>query len=262
MVSTASSQIISLAEEEERLEVALIQEEILRFLTDHVLEISRKNSINEPDLNSLITSLEKNLYSLSDLFNKVTQPLGLYEFSLIIIDAAQYSQHMPLVVALWTRLLQHEISEKSPNNAKVGITAKISALGKRFLPSETAFPLDYLIEWVCKACFNDHLASTPGSFLYCIFGDLPLEPQRIINAILDMILGGKSHQMPWKMPNGKLFLCSELVEFLSATSVKLASESIYLDLFQIAKDSEQLLDTSGGAVISTKIKELLNTPIH
>lgn len=97
----------SIVEQEELLEIALIQEEILVYIrtnSSHI--VSTCSTTSESDLQSVINSLDKHLFSLSDLFNKITQPLKLYEFSLIIIDSAQYTQQLPLVITLWTNILQ------------------------------------------------------------------------------------------------------------------------------------------------------------
>ncbi|KGG52292.1 Nup133-like nucleoporin [Mitosporidium daphniae] len=242
-------------EQEERLEVVSIQEEILVHLKAYTLEIASSCDISESDLQALIASLDKHLYSLSDLFNKITRPLKLYEFSLIIIDSAQYKHQASLVISLWTNILQHELASNNPSTLAICIAFKFSQLGPRFLPSEVAFPIDYLVDWISKTVYSGSIAVS-SSFLNAVFGSSGITTDRLLSSFLQLLIDGKTHQMPWKLPVAKLFLCKELIEFLTVSKKHLSTD-ILEKVYSIAKESEGLCGDKYDNHVSEKIREMM-----
>ena len=254
--STTTHENISLREQEECLEVASIQEEILLHLQAHVLEVASNCELSESDLQALITSLNKNLYSLSDLFNKITRPLKLYEFSLIIIDSAQYKHQASLVISFWTNLLQQELaSNANSSTSAIRISLKFTQLGRRFLPSEVAFPVDYLVEWVSKHVYSGSIIVS-GSFLASMFSSSGISTDRLLSSFLQLLIDGRTQQMPWKLPAAKLLLCGEVVKFLAISKQSLSMD-VFEKIYSIAKESEALCHEKSDDHISEQIKGLM-----
>ena len=116
------------SEVNDRIDIAEIQSKIL-----HTLQEMHPSMTNE------ISLLNEKLYSLSDLFNLFAQPLELYELGLEIIHCSQYAADSGLVTSLWSKLIANNYDSNIPSTF-VQLLTLVTSIGKRFLPSEVAFP--------------------------------------------------------------------------------------------------------------------------
>jgi hypothetical protein len=117
---------------------------LLQEINDRVdiaeIQVKIHDTIKETrsDLSSELSDLNEKLYTLSDLFNNFTQPLSLYELDLDIIEAAQYSDYS-IATSVWSKLIKKRYCSHDPVSF-MSLLSTVSFLGRRYLPSELAFP--------------------------------------------------------------------------------------------------------------------------
>lgn len=128
-----------LEESEDRLEVALIQLEVLN---------QTKMLPNISEL--VIQELNSSLFSVTDLFLRFTKPLNLAEVSLLIIHIAGHSDSL-LVSQLWQQALFKDTTERKSLEA---IARCFPVLATKLYPSEFAFPLAYLVDLIALVAYQ------------------------------------------------------------------------------------------------------------
>ncbi|PJF18270.1 Nuclear pore complex, Nup155 component [Paramicrosporidium saccamoebae] len=107
---------------EERLDVAKLQNEVLEHVLSHFGQVAE------------VTELNCVLFDISQLFNRFTRPLKLYECSLRIIHSSSYQDPL-LVHQFWSSILAQTGKHFD------SLSQKIAELAKKLYPSPFAFPL-------------------------------------------------------------------------------------------------------------------------
>lgn len=116
---------------EERLDVAKLQNEVLEAV------IAQYGDVSE------VSELNCVLFDISQLFNRFTRPLKLYECSLMLIHCSSYQDQL-LVHQLWTSILEKTVI----GNHFDALSQKIAELAKKLYPSPFAFPLNFILDSV------------------------------------------------------------------------------------------------------------------
>lgn len=126
---------------QEYLDVANIQDEILRtVINDNYFDVDRKTEI--------ISHLQSELLTISDLFNNYADPLKYYEISLLIFQTTDY-RGSEEISNCWNALISqvHNAAEESEGNSEPYeyISQTVQKLGQQLMLSEFTFPADFLI---------------------------------------------------------------------------------------------------------------------
>jgi nuclear pore complex protein Nup155 len=128
-----------LEESEDRLEVALLQFEVLN-------QTKALPNISEP----VIQELNSSLFSVTDLFLRFAKPLNLAEASLFIIHLAGHSDPL-LVSQLWQQAL---FKDNTDRKSLETIARCFPVLATKLYPSEFAFPLAYLVDLIALVAYQ------------------------------------------------------------------------------------------------------------
>ncbi|KAF8168187.1 nucleoporin [Crassisporium funariophilum] len=128
--------IAFLTDLEEKLDVAQVQLEIYNTLLPHVNDA--------PEVGERINMLSKQLFTMTDLYQKFAVPFDLSAMKLLCLHV---SEHRDEGVArpIWNQIFD-EIMEESndPKTRADTIMQRVVPLGQRFYPSESAFPLRFV----------------------------------------------------------------------------------------------------------------------
>ncbi|KAG2150078.1 nucleoporin [Suillus cothurnatus] len=127
---------------EEKLDVAQVQLEVYNALLPHM---------NDPgEAGEKIKYLSKTLLTMSELYQVYAEPFDLPVMKLLILHVSDHhDEHV--VRPIWDRIFDDAIEKgvDAQTNAD-HIIASVVPLGKRFYPSESAFPLKYIASLLVK----------------------------------------------------------------------------------------------------------------
>jgi len=121
---------------EDKMEVARIQLKIYHEL-DQIQDASVRSRAK--------ADLDRELYSISDLYNKFAKQYGLCESALEIIHTARYNDPN-LIRKLWDNIISDELQKMLQHKNFEHLRTKISSLTKVYATSDLVFPLEYLVE--------------------------------------------------------------------------------------------------------------------
>ncbi|KAL4070880.1 nucleoporin, partial [Scleroderma citrinum] len=128
--------IAFLTDLEEKLDVAKVQLEIYNSLLAH---------INDPgEDGNKIRHLGKHLMNMSQLYQLYVEPFDLPVMKLLILHVSEHRDDQ-LVRSIWDRIFEDALEKDvDPQTNADHIIASTVPLGKRFYPSEYAFPLRHI----------------------------------------------------------------------------------------------------------------------
>ncbi|KAJ2869104.1 hypothetical protein GGH93_006264 [Coemansia aciculifera] len=116
-----------LRESEDQLEIAQVQLEIqqqLRALGGH---------------ETLARTLDRRLFTVSELYEQFAEPLRLWDAMLLILKASNHDDPQ-MVEEIWLTILR-TVLDDSQSTGLMAVASKVSRLGSRLYPSAAAFPL-------------------------------------------------------------------------------------------------------------------------
>ncbi|KAI6047699.1 nucleoporin [Pisolithus marmoratus] len=144
--------IAFLADLEEKLDVAQVQLEIYNTLLPH---------INDPgEDGKKIRHLGKHLMTMSELYQSYAEPFDLPVMKLLILHVSEHRDDH-LVRSIWDRIFEDALEKDTdPETNADHLVANVVPLGKRFYPSEYAFPLRHIASSLMRFSLK-HLARLP-----------------------------------------------------------------------------------------------------
>ncbi|XP_050292883.1 nuclear pore complex protein Nup155 [Anthonomus grandis grandis] len=125
---------------EDKMEVARVQELILEEITNLRSQIENAEEA--------IMALNSGLYEISQLYENFAEPFNLLECQLAIIDCATFAdEDNTLVKAIWQQIMANELRKTSGtgNDRLSQVLSKVKLLARRYLNSNTCFPLSYIV---------------------------------------------------------------------------------------------------------------------
>ncbi|KAG6853585.1 hypothetical protein C0991_003109 [Blastosporella zonata] len=130
--------IAFLTDLEEKLDVAQVQLEIFNVLFPHIGDA--------PEVGTRINLLSKKLYTMSELYNQYAIPFDLVDMKLLCLHVSEHRDDT-VVRPLWNQIFDDSRflkEEADPSTTADLIQGRVVPLGKRFYPSESAFPLRFI----------------------------------------------------------------------------------------------------------------------
>ncbi|KAF8905503.1 nucleoporin [Gymnopilus junonius] len=125
--------IAFLTDLEEKLDVATVQLEIYNTLLPHIND--------DPVVGERIKSLSKQLFDMTDLYQKFAIPFDLPAIKLLCLHVSEHRDES-LVRPIWKQILDEKTND--PTEKADLIRSRVVPLGQRFYPSDSAFPLQYI----------------------------------------------------------------------------------------------------------------------
>ncbi|KAG2159777.1 nucleoporin [Suillus bovinus] len=148
---------------EEKLDVAQVQLEVYNTLLPHM---------NDPgEAGEKIKYLSQTLLTMSELYQVYAEPFDLPVMKLLILHVSDHhDEHV--VRPIWDRIFDDAIEKGADAQTNADhIIASVVPLGKRFYPSESAFPLKYIASLLVKFSLKNrtHLPNgwTPRVLVQC-----------------------------------------------------------------------------------------------
>ncbi|KAL7409572.1 Non-repetitive/WGA-negative nucleoporin C-terminal-domain-containing protein [Mrakia frigida] len=136
---SAGPSVEFLTDLEEKLEVAQVQLEVARTVYEHV-------DMDQNLKDDLQAKLDSRLMNISELYLDFAEPFEMLEIILLILHTSDH-RDPALVSKTWRAILERTDSEAATEADKPdAVAAIVVTLGRKFFPSETAFPL----EFVCR----------------------------------------------------------------------------------------------------------------
>ncbi|KAK2461979.1 hypothetical protein APHAL10511_006442 [Amanita phalloides] len=121
---------------EEKLDVAQVQLEIYNTLYPHIddaLEVGDRVKI-----------LTKRLFTMTELYQMYAIAFGLPEMQLLCLHVSEH-RDQSVVKPIWNQIFEEILSEEADTQTTAdAMVSRVVSLGKRFYPSESAFPLQYV----------------------------------------------------------------------------------------------------------------------
>ncbi|KZT30631.1 nucleoporin [Neolentinus lepideus HHB14362 ss-1] len=127
--------IAFLAELEDKLEVAQVQLEIYNTLLPHMNDAE--------EVGQRIRLLSERLFDVTELFQLYAEPFDLREMQLLVLHVANHREDS-IVRPIWNRIFDEAVNGIEPQIGADQAMSKVVSLGRRFYPSESAFPLRYV----------------------------------------------------------------------------------------------------------------------
>ncbi|KJA29400.1 hypothetical protein HYPSUDRAFT_32851 [Hypholoma sublateritium FD-334 SS-4] len=128
--------IAFLTDLEEKLDVAQVQLEIYSTLLPHVND--------DPAVGERINSLAKQLFVMTDLYQKFAIPFDLPAIKLLCLHVSEHRDEN-VVRPIWNQIFDEIMQETDdPIERADAIMGRVVPLGQRFYPSESAFPLRFI----------------------------------------------------------------------------------------------------------------------
>ncbi|KAF5385258.1 hypothetical protein D9615_001454 [Tricholomella constricta] len=128
--------IAFLTDLEEKLDVAQVQLEIYNHLTPHIDDA--------PEVGERIKMLSKQLFTMTDLYQLYAIPFDLVDMKLLCLHVSEHRDES-VVRPLWNQIFDEILREEvDPLTTADLILSRVIPLGKRFYPSESAFPFRFI----------------------------------------------------------------------------------------------------------------------
>ncbi|THH08723.1 hypothetical protein EW145_g2498 [Phellinidium pouzarii] len=138
--------IAFLSELEDHLEVAQVQMELLHTLLPRA---------NEPgEVGEKIQLLQQRLFNITELYQFYAEPFDLPSIKLLILRVSEHHDEA-VVRPIWNAIFDDAISEGASDQQADQISATVINYGRRFYPSDSAFPLRYVALLLVKFTLND-----------------------------------------------------------------------------------------------------------
>ncbi|KAK0464897.1 nucleoporin [Desarmillaria tabescens] len=134
--------IAFLTDLEERLDVAQVQLDLYNYLYPHITDAE--------EVGNRIKQLDQRLFTISELYQDYAIPFDLADFKLLCIHVSEHRDE-GIVRPIWTQIFDEIIQEAEDENTQADrIMAKVVKLGRRFFPSESAFPLRLMADLLVR----------------------------------------------------------------------------------------------------------------
>ncbi|GLB36074.1 putative non-repetitive/WGA-negative nucleoporin C-terminal [Lyophyllum shimeji] len=128
--------IAFLTDLEEKLDVAQVQLEVYNVLAPHINDA--------PEVGERIKLLSKQLLTMTDIFQRYAVAFDLPDMKLLCLHVSEHRDES-VVRPIWNQIFDEILREEpDPSKAADRIFVRVVSLGKRFYPSESAFPLRYI----------------------------------------------------------------------------------------------------------------------
>ncbi|KAG9314302.1 nucleoporin [Chiua virens] len=128
--------IAFLTDLEEKLDVAQVQLEVYHALLPH--------AGNPGEEGYRIRQLNKKLFTVSELYQSYAEPFDLPVMKLLILHVSEHRDEH-IVRPIWDRIFEDALEKDADAQTHADhIITSVVPLGKRFYPSESAFPLRYI----------------------------------------------------------------------------------------------------------------------
>ncbi|PPQ62740.1 hypothetical protein CVT24_000434 [Panaeolus cyanescens] len=128
--------IAFLTDLEEKLDVAQVQLEIYNTLLPHMND--------DPAVGEKVASLSKQLFTMTDLYQKFAVPFDLPAVKLLCLHVSEHRDES-VVRPIWNQIFDEIMQETEDAKERADlIQARVVPLGQRFYPSECAFPLRFV----------------------------------------------------------------------------------------------------------------------
>ncbi|KAF9244625.1 nucleoporin [Melanogaster broomeanus] len=128
--------IAFLTDLEEKLDVAQVQHEVYNALLPHASDPGEEGR--------RIRQLNKRLFNMSELYQLYAEPFDLPVMKLLILHVSEHRDEH-IVRPIWDRILEDALEKDADAQTNADhIIATFVPLGKRFYPSESAFPLRHI----------------------------------------------------------------------------------------------------------------------
>ncbi|KAL1918592.1 uncharacterized protein VTP21DRAFT_2614 [Calcarisporiella thermophila] len=249
---------------EERLEVAQVQLEIYQQVRDL------------PEGEKYMRQLESELLDISTLYNQYAAPLKLHETILLIMYTADYNDEY-LLRQTWQEIIRktHEqaTAQAQPNDgastsetkgnrtAFEALTLKVQLLGKRFYPSQAAFPLGLLCNLLEQYSYQHKRADIDRAWVVRALRSVGASYEELFDEY-NRLFEGKVP--PWQGTNALLFLVEgiqrllcEWFEYLGGPNATIADkESFPAKLVDECITKYLLTITMDGAGLKNRLQIL------
>lgn len=164
---TSGGQADYVQELEERLDVAKLQNEILEIVHSEYGEIAE------------VIELNATLYDVTQLYNRFTRPMNLYESSLAIIHLSSFSDSIT-VHQLWNRIIEKALGGSKRFDM---VAQKFADLARKLYPSKYSFPLDFLLDILLLLARNN---AQPASWLSTTLLNTNISPEAAVKTLISL----------------------------------------------------------------------------
>lgn len=211
---------------EEKLEVGQVQVEVLQNIID-----SEEDEEREEGVRQILDQLQRRLYTISELYRDVVEPLGLLDATLLIFHVSDHRDEV-LTETVWRAIIEraHHGRPGGKVRGPEAVASKVTELGRKFYPSDIAFNLPMVVGLVEKYAFEQGGRRRWVGQMLRLAG----VPWQSIWESMDELFTTKIP--PWHV-NGTLgFLAYELAGVLEAWLEELHAESqLHLGNFPAAR---------------------------
>ncbi|KAI5123612.1 hypothetical protein M0805_003428 [Coniferiporia weirii] len=145
--------IAFLTELEDQLEVAQVQMELL-----HVL-LPRMNEQGEVE--EKIQLLQRRLFNITELYQFYAEPFDLPSIKLLILRVSDHHDEA-VVKPIWNAIFEDATSDGAPDQQADRISTTVINYGRRFYPSDSAFPLRYIALLLVRFVLSNKGARSHG----------------------------------------------------------------------------------------------------
>jgi len=133
--------IAFLTELEDQLEVAQIQMELYHIL---------RGRIDEPgEVGQKFQALQGRLFNITELYQFYAEPFDLPSIKLLILHVSDHRDEA-VVRPIWNEIMDEAERDGTPDQQADKIASAVMNYGRRFYPSESAFPLRFVSTLVVK----------------------------------------------------------------------------------------------------------------
>ncbi|EJD04002.1 nucleoporin [Fomitiporia mediterranea MF3/22] len=145
--------IAFLSELGDQLEVAQVQMELFYTLLPR---------IDEPgEVGEQIQLLQKRLFNVTELYQLYAEPFDLSSIKLLILHVSEHRDEA-IVKPIWNAIFDEVTSTGTPDEQADRLSSIIVTHGRRFYPSECAFPLRYAATLLVKFTLSNIDVRPPG----------------------------------------------------------------------------------------------------
>ncbi|KAJ2920291.1 hypothetical protein MD484_g125, partial [Candolleomyces efflorescens] len=146
--------IAFLTDLEEKLEVAQVQLEVYQTLLPHIDDA--------PEVGNRIRQLSERLFTMTELYQDYAVPFDLPNIKLLCLHVSEHRDE-GLVRPIWNQIFD-EILQSSPDVVVQSdlIFKRVTSLGQRFYPSESAFPLRFVSQLLVRFMLANKDGVTSG----------------------------------------------------------------------------------------------------
>ncbi|CAO1633399.1 unnamed protein product [Jaminaea pallidilutea] len=216
----AYATVTFVSEIEEKLEVAQVQVEVYRAIRELSSDDARYEDVELDDdkKNLLLNELDGQLLDISTLYRDFADPLALYDVKILIYQVSDF-QDSTLIASTWESILDraHEQGTRlvGKQRAYEHVAAAVVELGRRFMASESACPIDVLISNLESYALTQRAAQPdlPKAWAIQTMLQAHAPPEALFDA-LEALYQSKAE--PWQTKTSLVFLLADVHYLLEA----------------------------------------------